>query len=270
MTNRDDFRDWASANGYSPKRLADEAGVSVDLTERLFYDKTGTDFKPERMNPVYRSRLYNVTKHPMFKMTPAMIAGPKVDVSKLFRWQQELLQWMADNDVSRKEVARRAGIIPSNMNVYCTTPCDPDRLLKKNREALYKVTNLSSLNGAAAVPPAVAAAAPVSVSLDDKLDKLVEAVKFLEQKVSGEQSVVPASDADLVNRTIDALTRLVTAVEHYKTRPEAVELLRQSIPRKDMGYVVAALNGLYSSDDLGAWVLRTSKPIEVGSWKMLR
>ena len=276
--NRDLIKQWLEQNNSTPGKLAQNAGVPRNVVEHIVHDERHGDFSPRKMTPEYRKRMYEATRLDFFKTTPQLIAGESVDLTKLYGWQQDLLNWMADHNYNQAMLQKTSGLGQGTAAFYCTKPSFLTNMLDKNKQALYKLTRLESLKGdgmtASYTPGAPAqktepvqapAPAPQAASQNGSIDSLVEQVRQLTAALTERLPVAtrPETDTELVQRTVAIYSVFVQMLENYKTRPQAVEQLKTAIPAQHAGYLMSCLNALYSKDAFGKWVLQQPMPLEV-------
>jgi hypothetical protein len=275
--NKEAIKQYMTQNNHTIGDLARAAGVPRSVIAHMVDESASYDFNPRKMSPQYRKRLYAATKLEIFKTTPQLIAGENVDLSKLYAWQNDLLNWMADNGYNQAMLQKAAKLGQGNINSYCSRPNLLDKVLRRNREALYKITKLESLKGdgmtSSYTPGAPqetqqtggAPAPPSSHAGNGSIDALVTQVKILTAALMEKlpNANKPETDTELVQRTVAIYNAFVTTLEHYKTRPEAVEQLKQAIPAPNAGYLMSCLNALYSKDAFNKWILQQPMPLEV-------
>ena len=260
MKNREKLKEWLNNNNYAPKSFSQESGVPRRIIYHYLYDKS-TDINPRNMKPEYRQRLYKLTRLDFLKTTPQMIAGQGVDISKLFSWQRDLLNWMAENCYNQGMLRRETGIAQGCINSYCNSPTL--KLCKKNRKALYRLTQLESLHGRRMLSKEKSRAPSQYDS--NGIETLVSEVKNLAEYVRDRLplAVRPETDTELVQRTVVLFNIFVETLEHYKTRQSAVSKLKNAVPAQSAGYLVSCLNGLYAKDAFNTWILQQPMPVGV-------
>lgn len=276
MPNRELFKNWMEQNKRTVCKFADEAGVPRNVIQHFITDDRHGDFNPRKMSPEYRKRIYEKTRLDIFKTTPQLIAGERADISKLYAWQQDLLNWMADNNYNQAMLQKAAGLGQGNVAFYCTQPALLDKILRKNKEAIYKLTRIESLRGngmtscytpgtPAASQQTQSGSAPAPAPSNGSIDALVTEVKRLTEAVMDKLPTAtrPETEAELVKRTVALYSVFVQTLEHYKTRQGAVEQLKEALPAQHAGYLMSCLNALYSKDAFNKWILQQPMPLEV-------
>lgn len=277
-TVREQFMNWANENGYDATRFTEETGMPYSAVDNLFHDRNNMDLCPRRMTPSYRIKIHKLTGLDVFAFTPQTIVGETVNIDQLEDWQKTFLGYMADNGLNQSRMAKLAGISPSCVSKYTREPTPLENISKKNREALYRVTGLQCLDignagyGVHSSFDQQLSSQPYQP--DPRIDTIIEKVEGLQTLIQS-QSTTPlpipsqddgtalyqSTDDALVRRTTSLFDAFVETLEQYKSRPRALDHLKQSLPAKDAGYLVGLVNALYAKDPLSKWVLNQPKPV---------